>query len=130
MQNLYLLTVIFHRARTLEKLVIDKHVISTQLIYRLYFLPVIVKHILLMILRTSEYLNAGVKIIYQPCCPTQAVGGSCIRGSTPCIVRGDYSFFDMHHPTEKSIFPGARRSWQALEPQDTYPMDISHLARL
>lgn len=72
----------------------------------------------------------GIKVSDKSCCPTEPVAGSCIRNSRPCPKRGDYGFFDQYHPTEKAVLAGAKRAWEALEPQDAYPMDISRLAKL
>ncbi|WOG86539.1 hypothetical protein DCAR_0205750 [Daucus carota subsp. sativus] len=74
--------------------------------------------------------SIGVKVGDRPCCTTVAVPGTCIRGMPPCPNRDEYSFFDSYHPTEKAVLPGAKRAFQAQEPQDVYPMDISRLAQL
>lgn len=75
-------------------------------------------------------LIPGVIFTDQPCCPTGPSAGVCIANKPPCAERGDYLFFDQYHPTEKVVHSGAQRAWQSVDPEDTYPMDISHLVRL
>lgn len=73
---------------------------------------------------------SGIKVKDRPCCKVVPVKGTCAPNLDPCKNRNEYGFWDLYHPTEKSLYPGALRAYKAKEPMDTYPMDISHLVQL
>ncbi|KAK9051621.1 hypothetical protein SSX86_028248 [Deinandra increscens subsp. villosa] len=72
---------------------------------------------------------ADVPLPNNPCCKLRE-DGQCVANSSPCLVRALSLFFDGFHPTETSNTLIATRSYITVSPADTYPYDISHLARL
>ncbi|KAJ0836801.1 putative triacylglycerol lipase [Helianthus annuus] len=64
-----------------------------------------------------------------PCCQV-GEDGQCVPDSKPCLVRALTVFYDGFHPSEISNTAIATRSYISVIPTDTYPYDISHLARL
>lgn len=72
---------------------------------------------------------SGFKVTNVGCCPVNS-GGQCVRSGTPCPKRNEYVFWDSFHPTEAVNQITAKRSYTALDPSDTHPIDISHLAKL
>ncbi|KAI3796739.1 hypothetical protein L1987_39421 [Smallanthus sonchifolius] len=64
-----------------------------------------------------------------PCCQLME-DGQCVPNSSPCLVRDLTVFYDGFHPSEISNTLIATRSYISVSPTDTYPYDISHLARL
>lgn len=72
---------------------------------------------------------AGFKVTNVGCCPVN-LGGLCVPSGTPCPNRNEYVFWDSFHPTEAVNQITAKRSYTALDPFDTYPIDISQLAKL
>ncbi|KAJ0682396.1 putative triacylglycerol lipase [Helianthus annuus] len=66
----------------------------------------------------------------SPCCTQLRDDGQCVPNSSHCLVRDSTLFFDGLHPTEIAHQVIATRSYKSLLPTDTYPYDISHLARL
>ncbi|KAI7726351.1 hypothetical protein M8C21_008007, partial [Ambrosia artemisiifolia] len=74
--------------------------------------------------------HGDIPLPSAPCCDQLREDGQCVPNSRPCHVRGLTLFFDGLHPTEISQTVIATRSYKSLFPTDTYPYDISHLARL
>jgi len=71
----------------------------------------------------------GFKVANVGCCPVDQYG-QCASSKTPCQNRTEYVFWDAFHPTEASNRVTANRSYKAVLPNDTYPIDISHLVQL
>ncbi|MFS8026646.1 putative triacylglycerol lipase [Helianthus anomalus] len=83
-----------------------------------------------------DYINliecmdfADVPLPNTPCCQI-GEDGQCVPDSKPCLVRALTVFYDGFHPSEISNTAIATRSYISVIPTDTYPYDISHLARL
>ncbi|PRQ29305.1 putative triacylglycerol lipase [Rosa chinensis] len=72
---------------------------------------------------------AGFTVSNVGCCAVNEVG-QCNVDHTPCKNRTEYVFWDGFHPTEALNRITAIRSYNAFNPVDTYPMDISHLVQL
>ncbi|KAM5587821.1 hypothetical protein ABKV19_006327 [Rosa sericea] len=73
---------------------------------------------------------AAFKVSNVGCCVLNEVG-QCKFDQTPCKNRNEYMFWDGFHPTEAANRITAIRSYtNVVNPADTYPMDISHLAQL
>ncbi|KAL5577069.1 hypothetical protein UlMin_018768 [Ulmus minor] len=73
--------------------------------------------------------SAGFTIFHESCCPSNNYG-LCIPLLPPSPNRDSYVFWDFFHPTQAMNLLTANRSYTALRPSDTYPMDISHLVKL
>jgi phospholipase/lecithinase/hemolysin len=71
----------------------------------------------------------GFKVTDVGCCPVDQ-DGQCTPSKTPCQNRTEYVFWDAFHPTEAANRVSASRSYKAYLPNDTYPIDISHLVQL
>ncbi|KAL2942491.1 hypothetical protein RDABS01_030841 [Bienertia sinuspersici] len=54
----------------------------------------------------------------------------CVPFSIPCQDRNERAYWDQEHTTEAANKILAARAFKAQTPTDTYPMDISSLARL
>ncbi|XP_031383727.1 GDSL esterase/lipase At1g29660-like isoform X2 [Punica granatum] len=63
------------------------------------------------------------------CCKLRS-DGSCIEGSTPCLLRTHYAFFDGFHPTEAVNVASAGKAYNKLSPLHASPYDICQLAQL
>ncbi|KAM5587825.1 hypothetical protein ABKV19_006328 [Rosa sericea] len=72
---------------------------------------------------------AGFTVSNVGCCAVNEVG-QCNVDHAPCKNRTEYVFWDGFHPTEALNRITAIRSYNAFNPVDTYPMDISHLVQL
>ncbi|KAL8137071.1 hypothetical protein V2J09_003072 [Rumex salicifolius] len=70
----------------------------------------------------------GLPIRNVPCC--ELVGVSCVPLSVPCANRETRAYWDAAHPTEAANKVLAKRAYEAQGPTDSYPMDISSLAKL
>ncbi|KMT13615.1 hypothetical protein BVRB_4g082160 [Beta vulgaris subsp. vulgaris] len=70
---------------------------------------------------------AGMKNTNSPCC---GVAPECVPFSVPCQDRNKRAYWDQEHPTEAANKILAGRAFNAQLKTDTYPMDISALARL
>ncbi|XP_076955222.1 GDSL esterase/lipase At1g29660-like [Bidens hawaiensis] len=73
--------------------------------------------------------QGAVPVPNAPCCQVRD-DGQCVQDSNPCLVRALTVFYDGFHPSEISNTVIATRSYTLVFPTDTYPYDISHLARL
>ncbi|KAM0048696.1 putative triacylglycerol lipase [Helianthus debilis subsp. tardiflorus] len=73
--------------------------------------------------------QGDVPLPNTPCCQV-GEDGQCVPDSKPCLVRALTVFYDGFHPSEISNTAIATRSYISVIPTDTYPYDISHLARL
>ncbi|KAI7752759.1 hypothetical protein M8C21_008908 [Ambrosia artemisiifolia] len=73
--------------------------------------------------------QGDVPLPNTPCCQV-GEDGQCVRDSNPCLVRALTVFYDGFHPSEISNTLIATRSYISVIPSDTFPYDISHLARL
>ncbi|KAK1424870.1 hypothetical protein QVD17_20211 [Tagetes erecta] len=78
----------------------------------------------------SPILGAVPVLPNVTCCQVREQDGQCIPNSIPCLVRAVTIFYDALHPSESSNTLIATRSYKEVSPTDTYPYDISHLARL
>ncbi|OWM84321.1 hypothetical protein CDL15_Pgr027090 [Punica granatum] len=63
------------------------------------------------------------------CCKLRS-DGLCIEGSTPCLLRTHYAFFDGFHPTDVVNVAFARKAYNKLSPLHASPYDICQLAQL
>ncbi|KAH7575956.1 hypothetical protein JRO89_XS02G0261300 [Xanthoceras sorbifolium] len=79
-------------------------------------------------------VKASRLINISPCCEVGANVNTtfqCIRDGKSCkIFKALHLFWDATHPSETANVITARRSYHALLPSDTYPIDIHRLARL
>ncbi|GMH15741.1 hypothetical protein Nepgr_017582 [Nepenthes gracilis] len=74
----------------------------------------------------SENLSAlGTKMKKGPCCGVREM--FCLPYTVPCTDRNGFAYWDNAHPTEVENKVLAGRAYSAQNPDDTYPMDISHL---
>ncbi|KAL9272920.1 GDSL esterase/lipase-like protein, partial [Drosera capensis] len=71
----------------------------------------------------------GFKVLNDSCCKVKK-SGLCQRRSIPCPNRNEYIFWDYFHPTEAVNVILGGRAYNAQQPTDAHPMDISHLAQL
>ncbi|GMH05190.1 hypothetical protein Nepgr_007030 [Nepenthes gracilis] len=68
-----------------------------------------------------------LSVVNVPCC---GVGDLyCLPLTIPCGNRNSYAYWDNAHPTEAANRVLASRAYRARDPNDTYPMDISHLVK-
>ncbi|KAL9266378.1 GDSL esterase/lipase-like protein [Drosera capensis] len=74
-------------------------------------------------------LNQGLKVLNNSCCKV-GLTGLCLLGSIPCPNRNDYLFWDNFHPTDAANAIIGRRAYNAQQPSDAHPIDISNLAQL
>ncbi|TXG53698.1 hypothetical protein EZV62_018954 [Acer yangbiense] len=69
-----------------------------------------------------------------PCCEVGAninTTFQCVRDGKSCkLFRVLHLFWDATHPSETANIVAGGRSYHALFPSDTYPIDIHHLVRL
>ncbi|KAK0590759.1 hypothetical protein LWI29_031326 [Acer saccharum] len=69
-----------------------------------------------------------------PCCEVGAninTTFQCVRDGKSCkLFRVLHLFWDATHPSETANVVAGGRSYHALFPSDTYPIDIHHLVRL
>ncbi|EXB58273.1 GDSL esterase/lipase [Morus notabilis] len=73
---------------------------------------------------------AGFKVWNVGCCAVNNNTGQCVPNKTPCENRNEYVFWDSFHPTEALNLITAKRVYNAYDPSDCYPMDISSLVQL
>ncbi|KAD4982501.1 hypothetical protein E3N88_19172 [Mikania micrantha] len=73
--------------------------------------------------------QGDVPLPNTPCCNQLREDGQCVPGSKPCLFRALTVFYDGFHPTEIANTIIGTRSYVSVSPTDTYPYDISHLAR-
>ncbi|KAL9251856.1 GDSL esterase/lipase-like protein [Drosera capensis] len=71
--------------------------------------------------------SLGLGILNTPCCGVGQL--YCLPLSVPCKNRNGYAYWDNAHPTEAANKVLATRAYNAQHPNDTYPMDISHLVQ-
>ncbi|GAB2293107.1 hypothetical protein Dimus_027320 [Dionaea muscipula] len=76
----------------------------------------------------ADLSGLGLRITNIPCCGAFQV--VCLPFSAPCVDRNDFAYWDNAHPTEAANKVLASRAFNARDPDDAYPMDISHLAKL
>ncbi|GAB4827117.1 hypothetical protein Ancab_034004 [Ancistrocladus abbreviatus] len=67
----------------------------------------------------------GTRMKNVPCCGVEEM--FCLPYSVPCRDRNDFAYWDNAHPTEAANKVLATRAFSSRGPNDTYPMDISHL---
>ncbi|KAJ1426855.1 SGNH hydrolase superfamily [Sesbania bispinosa] len=72
-------------------------------------------------------VQLGFTVTNTSCCPTS--DGFCIRDATPCQNRNEYVYYDGIHPTDAANRITAIRSYNASNPNYTYPMDIKQLVQ-
>ncbi|KAK9735277.1 hypothetical protein RND81_04G195600 [Saponaria officinalis] len=77
---------------------------------------------------SNDLRGLGLRVRTTPCC--QALTISCVPLSIPCKTRSDHAYWDCAHPTEAANKVLAARAFQAQQPADVYPIDISQLAQL
>jgi phospholipase/lecithinase/hemolysin len=77
------------------------------------------------------HFYAGFKVWDVGCCPVGKYG-QCDpdQQENICKNRSEYLFWDSFHPTEIVNNILAARAYKAFEKFDTYPTDISHLAKI
>ncbi|KAM3700661.1 hypothetical protein ACB098_05G113800 [Castanea mollissima] len=78
---------------------------------------------------TGNTSALGFKVTNVGCCPI-GKNGQCAPSQTPRKNRNEYIFWDSFHTTAAANRVTASRSYKAFLPNDTYPIDISHLAQL
>ncbi|XP_062095158.1 GDSL esterase/lipase At1g29670-like [Humulus lupulus] len=78
---------------------------------------------------SGDPTSAGFKFLNTSCCPSNNIG-QCIPNGKVCEKRDLYVFWDAIHPTQAVNGFTATRSYTALLPSDTYPIDIKRLAAL
>uniref|UniRef100_A0A2N9I517 GDSL esterase/lipase n=1 Tax=Fagus sylvatica TaxID=28930 RepID=A0A2N9I517_FAGSY len=76
---------------------------------------------------STNVTDLGINVTNIGCCPVTE-DGLCSPSETPCQNRSEYAFWDSFHPTEALNKVTSSRSYHAVLPTDTYPIDISHLA--
>ncbi|KAJ1426853.1 SGNH hydrolase superfamily [Sesbania bispinosa] len=69
----------------------------------------------------------GFTVTNTPCCPTS--DGFCIRDETPCQNRNEYVYYDGIHSSDAANRITAIGSYNASNPNYTYPMDIKQLVQ-
>ncbi|XP_031287469.1 GDSL esterase/lipase At4g18970-like [Pistacia vera] len=72
---------------------------------------------------------SGFTVFNSGCCQVINTTGLCIPFRTPCKNRSEYVFWDSFHPTQAWNQKIAPRTYNASEPSDAYPYDISHLVQ-
>ncbi|KAL6546454.1 hypothetical protein OROMI_022175 [Orobanche minor] len=71
----------------------------------------------------------GVRVTNAPCCQVRRSTGLCTPNQVPCSNRSNYMFWDNFHPTEIANRATASRSYNAMLPDDAYPVDIRRLVQ-
>ncbi|KAK9732862.1 hypothetical protein RND81_04G027900 [Saponaria officinalis] len=77
---------------------------------------------------SNDLRGLGLKVRTSSCCIV--LGGACMPLSVPCGDRNTHAYWDWAHPTEAANKVLAGRAFKNKLPTDTYPMDISSLAKL
>ncbi|GAB4850571.1 hypothetical protein Ancab_029880 [Ancistrocladus abbreviatus] len=69
----------------------------------------------------------GLRFTKVPCCG--ALQLNCLPFNVPCGNRNDFAYWDNAHPTEAANKVLAARAYNAQDPYDAHPMDISQLVK-
>ncbi|XP_022144504.1 GDSL esterase/lipase At1g29670-like [Momordica charantia] len=81
-------------------------------------------------MKPTPLVPADLLVLDAPCCEVPVGQLQCTPFGKVCGNRSKYMFWDGVHPTELGFKLVAKRAFNAKEPDDTYPFDISHLVRL
>ncbi|XP_076955202.1 GDSL esterase/lipase At1g29670-like [Bidens hawaiensis] len=76
--------------------------------------------------------SSGFRVVNSACCGMGLNNGAltCLPFEVPCLDRNKYFFWDAYHSTEAANKIASRRTYQALNESDVYPLDIYHLVQL